>query len=113
MFTDTVLTETSNFLDQSLSDEETSEVRKYLMKSISIGQFVYRAVPIPILASSPSIDEVRKFGIADAALIALARTGCLIITVDGGLALYIERNIGRFSLNYNHFRCNADGDDNW
>lgn len=111
--TDTVLAETSNFLGQSLSADERSVIRKYLMESIHTQQFVYRAVPIPDMVGATRIDEVRRFGIADAALIMLARMGCLIITLDASLVIHIQATIGDFALNYNHFRCNADGDDNW
>lgn len=101
-----VLAETSNLGN----DLDTHEHLLFRQRLAGIASRLHEE---HVLASTVlPMPEMLRFGLADAALIHLARNGFLILTLDAGLAGYIEHS-GLASINYHHISCKAVKEASW
>lgn len=101
-----ILAETSS-LGNDLDSHEREPFRERL--AATANRLHEEHVPASVVLTMP---EMLRFGLADAALIHLARNGFLILTLDAGLAGYIEHS-GHASINYNHISYKTVKEASW
>lgn len=101
-----ILTEASNFAND-FGENERKVFRGQFAQTLPRLQEEH--VPASVILAMP---ETLWLGVADAALIHLARNNFLILTVDALLAEYIQRG-GRGCINYNHISCTTIPASEW
>jgi len=92
--TSLIFTEVSNFID-NLGDPDKASAFERLA---DLSHFDVRDIPLSTLVSAPAF---RLYGLSDAAIVHLAQSGVLIITIDAPLYGYIS-DTGIECINYNH-----------